>query len=88
MIRFSRWQWCLAALACAGCGTVRSWKEPARLSPVPGPGTGTLRAGLARIDITPPPGVGLAGNGPEGNRAGGYRMRLYARVLVLEDRRG
>src|SRR5207247_560098 len=35
--------------------------------------------------ITPPPGVGLAGNGPEGAQAVGYRLRLYARVLVLAD---
>jgi len=43
---------------------------------------------LARVDITPPPGVGLAGNGPEGAEARGYRVRLYARVLVLADSGG
>ncbi len=80
--------WVLALAAAAACGKVDPWVEEARLSPVPAPGTGTLRAGFARIDITPPPGVGLAGNGPEGNRAAGYRMRLHARALVLEDRRG
>jgi neutral ceramidase len=36
------------------------------------------------VDITPPSGVGLTGNGPEGNRASGYRMRLYVRALVLD----
>jgi len=40
------------------------------------------------VDITPPPGVGLAGNGPEGAEARGVRLRLYARVLVLADRGG
>ena len=44
-----------------------------------------MLAGFARVDITPPPGVGLAGNGPEGAEALGYRLRLYARVLVLAD---
>jgi neutral ceramidase len=44
-----------------------------------------LQAGFGRVDITPPPGVGLAGNGPEGAEARGYRLRLYARVLVLAD---
>jgi len=44
-----------------------------------------MQAGFARVDITPPPGVGLAGNGPEGAEAAGYRLRLYARVLVLAD---
>jgi neutral ceramidase len=47
-----------------------------------------LQAGFARVDITPPPGVGLAGNGPEGAEARGYRLRLYARVLVLADAGG
>ena len=55
-------------------------------SPMPQPtGQPSLQAGFARVDITPPPGVGLAGNGPEGSEARGYRLRLYARVLVLAD---
>jgi neutral ceramidase len=78
---------CLVA-SLAACAKVKPWVEEAALSPAPSGGAGTLRAGLARVDITPPSGVGLAGNGPEGNRAEGYRMRLYARALVLEDRRG
>ena len=45
-------------------------------------------AGFGRADITPPPGVGLAGNGPEGKRAAGYRVRLFVRALVLQDARG
>jgi neutral ceramidase len=45
-------------------------------------------AGFGRADITPPPGVGLAGNGPEGKRAVGYRVRLHVRALVLQDARG
>src|SRR5437762_4197281 len=44
-----------------------------------------LRAGFARVGVTPPAGVGLAGEGPEGGEAVGYRLRLYARVLVLAD---
>lgn len=51
-------------------------------------GAEPLRAGFARADITPPPGVGLAGDGPEGSEATGQRLRLYARVLVLEDSSG
>ena len=45
-------------------------------------------AGVGRADITPPPGVGLAGNGPEGKRAAGYRLRLFVRAIVLRDARG
>ena len=59
------------------------------LSPEPHPSASAgLRAGFARADITPPVGVGLAGNGPEGRRARGYRLRLYARALLLEDSGG
>lgn len=47
-----------------------------------------LRAGIGRADITPPPGLGLGGNGPEGRRARGWRTRLYARAMVLQDARG
>ncbi len=47
-----------------------------------------LRAGFGRADITPPPGIGMAGYGPDGRRAMGHRQRLYARALVLEDARG
>jgi neutral ceramidase len=45
-------------------------------------------AGFGRADITPPPGVGLAGNGPEGKVAAGYRVRLFVRALVIKDARG
>jgi neutral ceramidase len=45
-------------------------------------------AGFGRADITPPPGVGLAGNGPEGKRAVGYRLRLFVRAMVLRDAGG
>jgi neutral ceramidase len=47
-----------------------------------------FRAGVAQIDITPPPGVGLAGSGPEGRRSKGYRTRLSVRAMVLEDTDG
>jgi len=75
-----------AAVLLVACGPTRL-RVPGALSPAPRPGTtgGALQAGFARVDITPPPGVGLAGNGPEGAEARGYRLRLYARVLVLAD---
>jgi neutral ceramidase len=53
-----------------------------------GRGLGRLYAGFAKTDITAPPGVSLAGSGPEGKEARGYRMRLYARVIVLDNPRG
>jgi len=74
-----------SAILLAACGPTRL-HVPGVLSPVPRPSTeSSLQAGFGRVDITPPPGVGLAGNGPEGGEALGYRLRLYARVLVLAD---
>ncbi|HEY0303393.1 MAG TPA: neutral/alkaline non-lysosomal ceramidase N-terminal domain-containing protein, partial [Longimicrobiales bacterium] len=68
----------------AACATV-----PRPVSPPPTPpAQPALRAGFGRVDITPPPGGGLFGYGPEGKKAVGYRMRLYARALVLEDATG
>jgi neutral ceramidase len=74
----------LSAAACT------AWKAQPLPTPVSGsvPGSGTFRAGAGIYDITPPPGVGLGGSGPEGRRSTGVRLRLYARALVLEDKSG
>jgi neutral ceramidase len=50
--------------------------------------SGVLLAGFARVDITPPPGAGLMGFGPEGFPATGHRQRLFARAMYLEDKAG
>ncbi|HEX6105359.1 MAG TPA: neutral/alkaline non-lysosomal ceramidase N-terminal domain-containing protein [Gemmatimonadales bacterium] len=73
-----------AVLATASCAVWHAQPLPAPLSREM-PGTGRLRAGFARVDLTPPPGVGLSGNGPEGRRSTGYRTRLHVGALVLED---
>lgn len=76
----------LAQLA-AGCNAGTPIPFVAPPSPPPAP-TGTLKAGFARVDITPPPGGGLMGWGTEGYAARGHRQRLFARALVLQDIRG
>src|SRR5689334_24727815 len=43
-----------------------------------------LRAGVARVDITPPPGVRLWGYSDRKSPATGTLDPLYARVLLLE----
>lgn len=74
-----------SAVVLVACGPSRL-RVPGALSPAPRTARdAVLQAGFGRVDITPPPGVGLAGNGPEGAEARGYRLRLYARVLVLAD---
>jgi neutral ceramidase len=74
-------------VAAASC---TAWKAQPLPTPVsrPVPGSGTFRAGAGIADITPPPGVGLGGSGPEGRRSTGIRLRLFARALVLEDKSG
>ncbi len=87
-----RWR-VFAAMCCVvmagGCATVRL-TLPAPISSGPGCSSfaGTFLAGFGRADITPPPGLGLSGYGPEGRRASGHRHRLYARAMVLEDEDG
>ncbi len=78
----------LVALAASltGCGSLNLELPTPRHDCRPTPGE--FAAGFGRADITPPPGLGLQGWGPEGRRARGYRHRLYARALVLQDREG
>jgi neutral ceramidase len=77
-----------AAAALPACSLAPMYLPPAE-SPAPAArDSGGLHAGFARVDITPPPGPALIGYGPEGKQARGYRGRLYARAMVLEDRWG
>lgn len=78
-----------SALLMAGCGYNEiPLSAPVSEPPVPPGGEAPLYAGLGRADITPPPGPGLYAYGPEGREARGYRNRLYAKALVLEDAEG
>ncbi|MEP7325144.1 MAG: neutral/alkaline non-lysosomal ceramidase N-terminal domain-containing protein [Gemmatimonadota bacterium] len=77
----------VGSLLLAGCANWHSQPLPMPASRPVAP-SHTLRAGFAQVDITPPPGVGLGGTGPEDRRSTGYRTRLYVRALVLEDPTG
>jgi len=44
-----------------------------------------LLAGTAKVDITPPPGMPLAGYSSNAHYAQGFRTRLYARVIYLKS---
>ena len=48
---------------------------------------GAMRAGLERIDITPPPGARMGGYGARQGVATGILDPLFAQVLVLDDGR-
>jgi neutral ceramidase len=66
-----RWLWCAAFLLC--------WT----LSPA---AAGELRAGVARVDITPPVGTPLGGYGDrKGAPSTGIHDPIHAKALVLDD---
>jgi hypothetical protein len=47
-----------------------------------------VRAGVARRDITPPPGFPTGGHGPAGDVARGRWMPLFARAFFFQDEAG
>ncbi len=53
--------------------------------PLPPVSTGLFMAGVADTDITPPPGVAMAGYSAMASRASGFRGRLHARVIYLSS---
>jgi len=70
-------------VAAAGC-------HPLELAPPASPKPSSthaparsLRVGVARAEVTPPPGVSLFGHGPEGRVSDGYWSRLYCRVFAF-----
>lgn len=68
--------------ACTGLLHVRSLPAP---PPTP---QGQFRAGIGRADITPPPGLPMFGYSLAAKVGQGYRTRLYARAIYLEDAKG
>jgi len=50
--------------------------------------TAPLRAGAARVDVTPPPGFTTAGHAIEGQLAVGHLTPLRVRAIYVEDARG
>lgn len=52
------------------------------------PSAGGLAAGLARVDITPPPGIATAGYSLMAEVGKGFRTRLHARAVYIQDSGG
>ena len=76
-----------AALSVSGCPTVQeiSVSQPRTAAP---PATGAPTTGAACVDITPPPGMPMGGYSVLANRGVGFRTRLKARVVYLNDGKG
>src|SRR4051794_3163996 len=69
-------------MALVSCGTLHVRRE------VSGPITPstTFKAGVGKVDITPPVGIPLFGYSVGRSQSStGWRTRLYARALYLED---
>ncbi len=78
------------AIALVGLSVVVAVNDVSRgqeRSPVPRR-TAAVRAGAARVDITPPPGFQTGGHGPAGTTARGYWGALTATAFYFEDASG
>lgn len=63
-------------------------RPPPHAAPEPQPASASLRAGAAKVDITPMPGVPLACHSFEGGMGYAVWTRLWARAIYLEDAHG
>ena len=83
----------IGVLGLNGCASIQEIMLPQPVSPpptapTPAPVSGGLLAGFGTRDITPPPGVGMSAFSADSRQAVGFRQRLYARAIVLEDDSG
>jgi neutral ceramidase len=77
----------LAVLSLCGCAATRKISIMQPL--VKGPATsGEATAGAVSVDITPPPGMPMGGYSILANKGKGFRTRLKARVVYLNDGKG
>ena len=77
----------VAAFSVWGCAATQeiAVRQPSAVNP-PAPGMPT--AGAVSVDITPPPGMPMGGYSLLANRGQGFRTRLKARVVYLNDGKG
>ncbi|HEU4538834.1 MAG TPA: neutral/alkaline non-lysosomal ceramidase N-terminal domain-containing protein, partial [Polyangiaceae bacterium] len=84
----ARGLWALALLALAGM-LFACHREPPPAAPVRALPLARrivdagYHAGVARVDVTPPPHLALFGHGPEGRIATGFRLRLRCEAYVV-----
>lgn len=71
----------------SGCASTKSISisQPEVKAPVK---TGIFTAGAARVDITPPPGFSMGGYSIMGSISQGFRTKLKARIVYLNDGKG
>ncbi len=62
--------------------------QPDTTLPAPQLLTGIATAGAVSVDITPPPGLPMGGYSLMANRGKGFRTRIKARIIYLNDGQG
>ncbi|MGB4270090.1 MAG: neutral/alkaline non-lysosomal ceramidase N-terminal domain-containing protein [Spirochaetota bacterium] len=72
--------WFIFLIQCSTTSTVLITYNRQNTSPSP-----ILLAGASKVDITPPPGMPLAGYSSNAYFSKGFRTRLYARVIYLKS---
>ena len=77
----------VAAFSVWGCAATQeiSVRQPLGIRP---PVSGAPTAGAVSVDITPPPGMPTGGYSMLANRGQGFRTRLKARIVYLNDGKG
>ncbi|WP_165767385.1 neutral/alkaline non-lysosomal ceramidase N-terminal domain-containing protein [Parendozoicomonas haliclonae] len=79
----------LTAFILSGCAstppTTVNIDQPPSVKP---DSASTMMAGVSSVDITPPPGLPMAGYSMMANKGKGFRTRLKARTLYLDDGKG
>ncbi len=76
-----------AALCMCGCVATQEISIEQPLVKLPA-ASGEATAGAVSVDITPPPGMPMGGYSILANKGKGFRTRLKARVLYLNDGKG
>jgi len=74
----------LAACIAIACGPTINL-QVRQATPLPSERNMKLLAGVGRADITPRPGMPMAGYSANGNYGKGFRTRLHARVIYLKS---
>ncbi|MEI1277126.1 neutral/alkaline non-lysosomal ceramidase N-terminal domain-containing protein [Leptospira venezuelensis] len=73
----------LLIFSALSCGTVAEYKI-AYKKPEVASKTRGLVAGISKVDLTPPPGLPLAGYSKMAETEKGFRTRLYARIFYIK----
>ena len=87
MSNFTKILFIVLSATLSACATIKEITIPQTI-PTPIEKSGIATAGAISIDITPPPGLPMGGYSVMANIGQGFRTRLKARVIYLNDGKG